>query len=71
MVAKPFGRPASTWPTRFAPASRSHRDAGSVTPVSGIGGATLFGHDMTLLGTQPASIYDLNGRKRNELPPKK
>jgi YVTN family beta-propeller protein len=45
------------------------RDAGSVTPVSGIGGATLFGHDLTLLGTKPASIYDLNGRKRGELLP--
>jgi YVTN family beta-propeller protein len=45
------------------------RDAGAVTPVSGIGGATLFGHDLTLLGTQPAAIYDLNGRKRGELAP--
>jgi YVTN family beta-propeller protein len=45
------------------------RDAGAVTPVSGLSGGTLFGHEMTLLGIRKAALYDLNGRKRGDLLP--
>jgi YVTN family beta-propeller protein len=45
------------------------RDAGAVTPVTGLSGSTLFGREMTLLGIREAALYDLNGRKRGDLLP--
>jgi hypothetical protein len=45
------------------------KDAAAVQPVTGIGGSTFFDREMTLLGAEPAFVYDLNGRTRGSHKP--